>query len=50
MSPDERDNFLENSARDRLRQLLDIAACEARPWTDFYSAPQSSETWYEAYA
>lgn len=46
----ERAAFLENTARARLRQLLDIAAAAARPWTDFYSAPQSSENWYEAYA
>ncbi len=49
MSPDDRADFLENKARDRLRQLLDIAASSARPWTDFYSAPPSSEDWYEEY-
>ena len=49
MSTVERADFLENTARDRLRQLLDIAAGSARPWTDFYCAPQSSESWYEAY-
>lgn len=50
MSPAARARFLESTARDRLRRLLDIAVSAARPWTDFYSAPQSSETWYEAYA
>ena len=50
MSPTNRADFLENTARDRLRQLLDIASAAARPWTEFYSAPQSSATWYEAYA
>lgn len=50
MSPRDRADFLENTARDRLRQLLDIAAASARPWTDFYRAPQSSENWYESYA
>lgn len=49
MSATDRAEFLESAARDRLRQLLDIAASEARPWTDFYSAPPSSETWYEDY-
>ena len=49
MSQAERAEFLENIARDRLRQLLDIAASAARPWTDFYSAPPSSERWYEDY-
>jgi len=49
MSPTDRADFLENTARDRLRQLLDIAASAARPWTDFYSTPQSSDSWYEVY-
>lgn len=49
MSPIERANFLEATARDRLRQLLEIAASHARPWTDFYCAPQASETWFESY-
>ena len=50
MSEAARADFLENTARDRLRQLLDIAASSARPWTDFYCAPQSSESWYESYS
>ena len=49
MSPSDRADFLKSTARARLRQLLAIAAGSARPWTDFYSAPQSSETWYEDY-
>ena len=49
MSTADRATFLAGSARDRLRQLLEIAADESRPWTDFYRAPQSSETWYESY-
>lgn len=49
MSLSDRARFLENTARHRLRQLLDIAAVSARPWTDFYSAPHSSDNWYEAY-
>ena len=50
MSRADRAAFLENVAAPRLRQLLAIAAADARPWSDFYSPPQSSETWYEAYA
>ena len=50
MSPANRAEFLEVVARERLRQLLDIAASAARPWTNFYSAPQSSDTWYESYS
>lgn len=49
MSSAARADFLAKTARDRLRELLDIAALSARPWTDFYSAPQSSESWYEDY-
>jgi len=49
MSPPERADFLRGAARPRLRQLMDIAASAARPWTDFYRPHQSSETWYENY-
>ncbi len=49
MSSVARADFLAKTARDRLRELLDIAALSARPWTDFYSSPQSSESWYEDY-
>lgn len=49
MSRTDRAAFLETVAQDRLRQLLDIAAASARPWTEFYRAPQSSEDWYESY-
>ena len=50
MSAAERAAFLRATATARLSQLLEIAALNARPWTDFYAAPQSSETWYESYA
>ena len=50
MTAAKRADFLQNVARDRLRQLLVIAAADARPWSDFYGAPESSENWYEAYA
>ena len=49
MSPAARAAFLQNTARARLGQLLEIAA-GARPWTDFYAPPPSSAEWYEAYA
>ena len=50
MSTAERAQFLAGRASDRLKRLLAIAAESARPWSDFYAAPASSETWYEAYA
>lgn len=49
MSQANRAEFLQDIARDRLRQLLAIAAADARPWTDFYSAPETSENWYASY-
>ncbi len=49
MSQAARADFLEKTARPRLRKLLDIAASSARPWTDFYCAPQSTDRWYEDY-
>ncbi len=49
MSTSDRAAFLQGRARDRLRQLLEIAAADARPWTDFYAAPESSVDWYETY-
>ena len=49
MSTTDRAAFLRDVARDRLQQLLAIADADARPWSDFYNAPSSSETWYESY-
>ena len=50
MSTSDRAAFLRDVADDRLRQLLEIAAAEARPWSDFYAAPEAAENWYESYA
>ncbi len=50
MSTADRAAFLADTASARLCQLLEVAAANARPWTDFYAPPQSSETWYESYA
>ncbi len=49
MPPAERARFLETTGRGRLRQLLEIAKTHARPWSDFYAAPESTERWYESY-
>lgn len=49
MAESERCAFLRDAASDRLTQLLAIAAAEARPWSDFYAPPQTTETWYESY-
>lgn len=49
MSTADRERFLHDVARDRLRQLLAIAEAEARPWSDFYVPPPAAEGWYERY-
>lgn len=49
MGSAERAVFLRDVALSRLRQLLDIAEREGRPWTDFYQAPSFGEGWHETY-
>ena len=49
MSSEERAAFLRETASERLRQLLDIAAAHARPWSDFYAPPEASQAWYQHY-
>ena len=49
MSTAARAAFLRDTALERLRQLLDIAERDARPWTDFYQAQDFSERWFESY-
>ena len=49
MGSAERAAFLRGAALSRLRQLLDIAKRDGRPWTDFYQAPAFAEGWHEAY-
>ena len=50
MSTEERKAFLEGTATDRLKELIDIAAGKSRPWSDFYTPMESSEDWFETYA
>ena len=50
MSTTDRAAFLRGIAAERMRQLLAIAAADARPWSDFYAAPAPVENWYESYA
>lgn len=49
MTDEERQVFLSGKATDRLNSLLAIAQEKSRPWTAFYTAPVSSETWFETY-
>ena len=50
MSTDERKSFLETTAKKRLNRLLDIARESARPWSQFYSVPNSTPDWFESYS
>ena len=50
MPPEQRGAFLAGVARDRLLRLLEIAAEQARPWSDFYAPPSAPEGWYHSYS
>lgn len=49
MPSQQRAAFLAGEATDRIKRLLDIAQTQSRPWSDFYSSPESSENWFVAY-
>ena len=49
MTAAERAAFLKDTGCVRLRQLLEIAAAAARPWSDFYAPPEATEDWYKSY-
>lgn len=49
MPENERATFLSGQATDRLKRLLEIAAEKSRPWSEFYSHPESKENWFETY-
>ncbi|MFZ4813697.1 MAG: tagatose 1,6-diphosphate aldolase [Phototrophicaceae bacterium] len=49
MTTAERATFLKDVAIPRSHRLNAIAAEFARPWTDFYAAPQVTETWFTSY-
>lgn len=50
MSSVARAAFMAGEAARRLDALLEIAARDARPWSDFYAPPDFDATWYESYA
>ena len=50
MSSAARAAFMAGLAARRLAALLEIAARDARPWSDFYAPPDFAATWYESYA
>lgn len=47
---EERQRFLEETARPRLAKLTALCDALARPWSDFYTAPQLAADWYRDYA
>jgi tagatose 1,6-diphosphate aldolase len=49
MSPEERVPFLATVAPERLHRLTEITMKNAKPWTDFYSAPLPEDGWYQSY-
>ncbi|MEM9955403.1 MAG: tagatose 1,6-diphosphate aldolase [Chloroflexota bacterium] len=50
MSTEDRTEFLSTTATDRLKKLLDIAGEKSRPWSEFYSAMNSSSDWFKTYS
>lgn len=42
-----RAEFLRTTAAQRMQHLAEISATYARPWTQIYSMPDSSPTWYK---
>lgn len=49
MSTEDRAKFLAGTATDRLNRLIEVAEESATPWTDYYTAPESTADWFEGY-
>jgi len=49
MTPEQRSTFLSSKATERMQRLNAISAQYARPWTEFYTPPANSETWFKDY-
>lgn len=49
MSAEQRTLFLASKATDRMQRLNAISAQYARPWSDFYTPPPASITWFNDY-
>jgi tagatose 1,6-diphosphate aldolase len=50
MPSEERQNFLRNTAVERLTRLNDVTLKYGRAWTDFYQPAKVSEDWYIHYS
>ncbi len=49
MTPEQRTTFLNSRATERMQRLNAISAQYARPWSEFYTPPANSETWFADY-
>ncbi|MEL7233110.1 MAG: tagatose 1,6-diphosphate aldolase [Chloroflexota bacterium] len=49
MMPEARTAFLDGTASERIQRLIEISGEKARPWSEFYTVPGSSEDWYDSY-
>jgi len=49
MMADDRAEFLQTIARERLTRLTALCSALAKPWTDFYQAPKLDSHWYADY-
>jgi tagatose 1,6-diphosphate aldolase len=49
MGDEARTEFLAGPATQRIKRLIDIARSHARPWSEFYAIPASTEDWFKTY-
>jgi len=49
MTPEQRSTFLTSKATERMQRLNAISAQYARPWSEFYTPPANSVSWFADY-
>jgi len=49
MQGQERQAFLREVARPRMRRLTELCSALRHPWTDFYTPLQPGSDWYQKY-
>ncbi len=49
MTPEQRSSFLSSKATERMQRLNAISAQYARPWSEFYTSPANSVSWFADY-
>jgi tagatose 1,6-diphosphate aldolase len=45
--PESRQEFLDVTARERMRRITALVDALAKPWTDFYTAPEITSEWFK---